>query len=71
MFMAHLEETGKPMDNYQNGADSIAYLTGAYFTASDGVPRAYWSRDDRRASVSGSDPDRVVERIGVRSAVRV
>ena len=70
-FMAELEETGKPMDNYQNGTDSIAYLTGAYFTASGNVPNGYWYRDDRQASVSGSDPDRVVERIGVRSAVRV
>ena len=71
MFMAHLEETGKPMDNYQNGADSIAYLTGAYFTASDDVPSAYWSRDARQACVNGDDPDSVDEFVGVRSAVRV
>ena len=71
MFMAHLEETGKPMDNYQNGADSIAYLTGAYFTASGDVPSAYWHRDARQANVDRSVPVFVDGNLGVRSAVRV
>ena len=70
-FMAELEETGKPMDNYQNGTDSIAYLIGAYFTASDNVPCAYWNRVFRQAYLVGRDPDDVDEGIGVRSAVRV
>ena len=70
-FMAELEETGKPMDDYQNGTDSIAYLTGAYFTASDGVPSAYWDRANRQADLRGYGPDYEDENIGVRSAVRV
>ena len=70
-FMAELEETGKLMDNYQNGTDSIAYLIGAYFTASDGVPGAYWRRDHRRAYLGRNDPVNGDEAVGVRSAVRV
>ncbi|MCR4314255.1 MAG: hypothetical protein NUV84_03345 [Candidatus Uhrbacteria bacterium] len=71
LFMAHLEETGRPIDDYQNNTESIAYLTGAYFATSDDVPYACWYRDGRRAYVSRSDPDDVGEHIGVRSAVRV
>ena len=69
-FMANLEETGKPMDDYQNQTDSAAYLTGTYLTASDVVPNARWNRDVRQAFLSGSYPGFVVGGVGVRSAVR-
>ena len=59
------------MDNYQNGMDSIAYLIGAYFTASDNVPDADWDRDNRQAYLNGGDPGDGVVNFGVRSAVRV
>lgn len=74
-FMTDLEETDKPMDNWQNATDSIAYLTGAYFlptdSASDYVPVADWNRVGRQADLGGYDPGDVGEYIGVRSAVRV
>jgi len=71
MFMAHLEETGKTIDDYHSGKESIAYMTGAYFAASDHVPHAYWSRDGRPSLVRRHVPDDANEYIGVRSAVRV
>src|SRR3989338_10598414 len=70
-FMAELEETGKPMDDYQNNTDSIAYLIGAYFIASVSVPGACWNRGSRRAHLNGNDPGSGVGNVGVRSAVRV
>ncbi len=46
-FILHLQETGKPMDNWQNDNESISYLTGAFFPSSVGVPGAYWNRSSR------------------------
>ena len=71
LFMQHLKETGEPLDNFLNEVDSATYLTGAYFTASDGVPDAYWSRGGRRANLSGSHPGDQDGNVGVRAAVRV
>src|SRR3990167_5770002 len=70
-FMAELEETGKLMDDYQNGTDSIAYLIGAYFIASGVVPGACWVRDSRQAYLDRGAPGNGDGYIGVRSAVRV
>jgi len=55
-FMTHLSETGKPLDNYANGTESISYLIGAFFPSFVNVPFAYWYRDDRRARLIGDDP---------------
>ncbi|MEK9157436.1 MAG: hypothetical protein AAB448_04920 [Patescibacteria group bacterium] len=72
MFMAHLEETGKPIDDWGNNTDSIAYLTGAYPIISDDVPSACWDREDRRqARVYLNDIGDAAEYMGVRFTVRV
>src|SRR3989339_1926545 len=46
-FMIHLTETGKPLDNWENGGESRSYLTGAFFSFSISilVPGAGWSCD--------------------------
>jgi hypothetical protein len=73
LFMAHLEETGEPIDDFVNGTDSAAYLTGAYFVGSGDVPDARWYRDNRRAYLYlvRSVPRSLVPDLGVRGAVRV
>lgn len=71
LFMSHLEETGSLLDDYQNNQDSIAYLTGAYFEASDYVPDACWFAGDRRAYLNGGGPDYSDGYVGPHFAVRV
>ncbi|HCB18998.1 TPA: hypothetical protein DEP34_01250, partial [Candidatus Uhrbacteria bacterium] len=70
-FMIHLTETGKPLDNWENGIESVSNLTGAFFLSSDLVPRARWSRDSRRIHLFGNSLPGWVLDIGVRSSVIV
>src|SRR3989339_279755 len=70
-FMTHLEETGKPMDNWQNGTESISYLTGAFFPSSVLVPYAYWYRGGRRVGLFRGDPPYRDGDIGARFSVVV
>ena len=70
-FMIHLSETGKPLDNYADGTESIPYFTGSFFSSSTFVPFAYWRRGDRRVYFGGSDPRGRDVNIGVRSSVVV
>ena len=73
-FMTHLEETGKPLDDWQNNKESITYLTGAFFPSiatSAFAPCAFWFRDDRQAILDRNAPRDRVGRIGVRSSVIV
>lgn len=66
----YLEENSQVIDDWQ-GKGSISYQLGAYFPASGGVPRAYWSRGDRRAYLGRGGPGRSDPGVGVRAAVRV
>lgn len=68
--ITNLQERDQVIDDWQ-GKGSIAYNTGAYFPASGIVPRAYWYRDIRRASLYGGDPAARGGNVGARSAVRV
>lgn len=70
-FIYHLQETGKPLDDYQNGEDSLAFLTGAWFKNSGVVPDAYWFADDRQVSLNMNVPWNSVSNYGSRSLVRV
>ncbi|KKU30477.1 MAG: hypothetical protein UX45_C0043G0001 [Candidatus Uhrbacteria bacterium GW2011_GWF2_46_218] len=70
-FMIHLTETGEPMDNWQNGTESISYLTGAFFQSSILVPYAYWGRVSRRVNFDRNGPRDRGGDIGVRSSVVV
>ncbi len=70
MFMSHLQEIGRPLDDYGNNTDSMAFLTGAYFTASGFVPRVCSDRDDQQAVLGRNVLDVVYEGVGVRVAVR-
>jgi len=70
-FMLHLQETGKPMDNWQNNTESISYLTGAFFPSSVAVPGAFWSRVRRQTNFVSSDPRSRDGNIGVRSSAVV
>jgi len=67
--MVDLEETGQPLDNYQNGTERGSYLLGVLFTASTYKPCACWS--DMQASLYGGglvDNDQT-EDIGARFSV--
>jgi len=73
-FITHLEETGQPLDNYQNSEESITYLTGSFFPSivdSAFVPCVYWIRDNRRAYLRRDDPRGRDGFVGVRSSVIV
>ncbi len=70
-FIYHLQETGKTLDDYQNGEDSLAFLTGAWFKISGGVPCAYWSADGRQALLDGFEPDNSGSFCGSRLSVMV
>ncbi|KKU31079.1 MAG: hypothetical protein UX57_C0008G0040 [Candidatus Uhrbacteria bacterium GW2011_GWE2_46_68] len=70
-FMIHLSETGKPMDDWENGTESRSYLTGAFFRYSLGVSFAYWHLDSRQARLSWHGPRGRVMGIGLRSSVMV
>jgi len=53
-FMTHLQETGEPLDNYENGTDSVIYLTGAFFPKrSFHVPYVFWREDGRQVFLTG------------------
>jgi len=71
-FMTHLTETGQPLDNYANGIESIACLTGAFFLSIDGsthVPCAFWNREDYRTVLASGGLNSRGSYIGVRSSV--
>jgi len=70
-FMIHLTETGKPLDNYVSGTDSISYLTGTFFQSSAFVPCEYWIRDGWQAVLGRFDPRHRDGNVGVRSLVVV
>jgi len=73
-FITHLQETGQPLDNYDNDIESITYLTGSFFPSiisSALVPYAFWYRDGRQAYLFRRIPRARVENIGVRSSVIV
>ena len=70
MFMNHLAQTGKPIDDYQNKTDSVALLTGAYFTVFNNISVSNWSRRGRGARFNGYGPVDVDKECGVRCAVR-
>ena len=44
-FMIHLTETGKPLDDWENGGESMSYLTGAYLRMSGTMPYMEWRRE--------------------------
>ena len=70
-FMIHLSETGKPLDDWENGKESISYLTGAFFRSSIGVPCGYWFRSARQADLIRIAPHNQGGDIGARSSVVV
>ena len=70
-FILHLQETGKPMDNWQNNTESISYLTGAFFPSSVLVPVVCWDRGDRRAGLYRGGPRNQNGDIGARFSVMV
>jgi len=45
--MVHVQETGEPLDNRSNEADSLCYLIGAFFPrefpSGNSVPEAHWN----------------------------
>ena len=70
-FIYHLQETGEPLDNYQNGEDSVASLTGAWFKKSGNVPNVYWSAYFAQAGFDRDDPAGSYSGYGSRSVVMV
>jgi len=71
-FMIHLTQTGQPIDNFQNGIESISYLTGVFFPSHTvRVPYVYWLRSDRQVSLYYYDSSDQCESVGVRTSVIV
>jgi len=70
-FIYHLQETGEPLDNYQNGEDSIAFLTGAWFKKSGRVPGVYWYAYGAQAVFGRFDPSYSYSAYGSRFVVRI
>jgi len=70
-FITHLQETGKPMDNWQNNTESISYLTGAFFPSSVDVPHVYWNGAGRQVILGRSNLRRQDGGFGLRSSVMV
>ena len=70
-FIYHLQEAGEPLDNYQNGEDSVAFLTGAWFKKSGYVPCVYWRAFGAQASFDWDDPSYSSSDCGSRSVVMV
>lgn len=70
LAITHLQETNQVIDDWQ-GNGSVAFLTGAYFETSDGVPDAYWFRGYRQAYLDRSGPEYQAGDTAARSAVRV
>ncbi|MCX6781420.1 MAG: hypothetical protein NT003_04910, partial [Candidatus Magasanikbacteria bacterium] len=69
LFSTTLHETGIAIDNYADGKNTAAYLTGSYNSAAGNVPRGYWSRGGEQADLDGNDSTGVVAHDGVRVAV--
>jgi len=69
-FMTHLEETGKPLDDY---IQSIAFLTEAFFPSvkSPVVPIAYWDRTDKLVRLGRNEPHIKDGIAGLRTSVIV
>ena len=70
-FMIHLTEIGQPLDNHENGTESISYLTGAFLLSSVNVPLASWFLDRRHAKLGRFDFRFRAVGIGARSSVMV
>ena len=70
-FMMYLFETGKPLDDWKNGTESITYLTGAFFRSSIDIPCAYWRREFYQARLNAYKPHGRDVNIGLRSSVVV
>ena len=70
-FMIHLSETGKPLDNYADGTESISYLTGAFFSSSPSVPYACWDRGNRQVGLGRDVPRNRDESVGAHFSVVV
>jgi hypothetical protein len=70
-FMTHLQETGKPLDNYLTSTQSTCFLTGAFFPSSTFVPCTFWYRDCRWACLGGGDLGKRVSTDGSRFSVMI
>ncbi|HBK34019.1 TPA: hypothetical protein DDZ06_03325, partial [Candidatus Uhrbacteria bacterium] len=70
-FMIHLTETGKPLDNFGNGTESMSYFTEAFFRSSADVLGAFWSRVSHWVILRASDPSGREVYEGTRSSVIV
>ncbi len=71
-FIVHLEETGIPMDDINNNTDSMAGMTGTYFTTACSVPTMYWVRSEQMVKLQLHSCKSKFENkiIGIRSVVR-
>jgi len=70
-FMTHLQETGEPLDNYQNEEASSCYLLGAFFPDIPAVSRANWAANGPHINLWRGTTTLFVGWIGIRTAVVV
>ncbi|MCX6780511.1 MAG: hypothetical protein NT003_00100, partial [Candidatus Magasanikbacteria bacterium] len=69
LFSTTLHETGIAIDNYADGKNTAAYLTGSYNSAADSVPSGCWARVSGQARLARDDPAISDPDGGVRVAV--
>ena len=69
-FITHLEETGRPMDNfYRSDGESRSFLVGAFHVSNAVVPDACWDSNFPRATLIFDGPERSAFFSGVRTSV--
>ncbi|HBK33869.1 TPA: hypothetical protein DEP34_02800 [Candidatus Uhrbacteria bacterium] len=72
-FMVHLEETGRPLDDFLGPGESEAYLLGSFFPANYCfMPYARWDNHFGKPGMSkGTMPAESYENIGARFLVQI
>ncbi|MBI2473200.1 hypothetical protein HYV70_01445 [Candidatus Uhrbacteria bacterium] len=70
MFMSHLQETGRPMDNFRKNTESVASLTGVYLKSYSSVPSSGWDQFFSQVALNGLVPFVEDKIMGLRVVVR-
>ncbi len=70
-FVLHVQETGKPLDDWSDGKGSLAFLTGTYLKNSMSVPGAYWEDFNQQAFLRLLESSASQSVFGSRFVVRI
>ena len=70
-FMIHLEETGRPLDNWQNSKESISCLIGSFSVSDAKVPLTFWMRIGSKVLIGNEKPNEQNGLTGIRTSVLI